>query len=119
MSGLILYRTEDGQAEISLRTLDGSVWLTQLEIAELFATTKQNTSLHIANILKEGELDAGSVVKDSLTTAADGKNYRTRLFSLPLILGRKVETKAADEEDLRELEAAEKYLERVSKGEKS
>ena len=86
MSPLILYRTEDGQAQINLRALDGSVWLTQLEMAELFATTKQNASLHIANILKEGELDAVSVVKESLTTATDGKNYRTKLFSLPLIL---------------------------------
>lgn len=86
MSGLILYRTEDGQAEINLRAYDGTAWLTQLEIAELFATSKQNASLHIANILKEGELEAASVVKESLTTAADGKSYRTKLFSLPLIL---------------------------------
>ena len=86
MSGLILYRTEDGQTEINLRAHDGTAWLTQLEIAELFATSKQNASLHIANILKEGELEAASVVKESLTTAADGKSYRTKLFSLPLIL---------------------------------
>lgn len=86
MSGLILYRTEDGKAEINLRAQDGTAWLTQLEIAELFATTKQNVSLHIANILKEGELEQDSVVKESLTTAADGKSYKTKLFSLPLIL---------------------------------
>lgn len=86
MSGLILYRTEDGKAEINLRAQDGTAWLTQLEIAELFATTKQNVSLHIANILKEGELEQDSVVKESLTTAADGKSYKTKLFSLQLIL---------------------------------
>lgn len=52
MSELILYRTEDGKAEVYLRAEAGSVWLTQAEIAELFATTKQNVSLHARNILK-------------------------------------------------------------------
>ncbi|MEW5903583.1 MAG: virulence RhuM family protein [Pseudomonadota bacterium] len=86
MSELILYQTEDGKAEVRLRAEDGSVWLTQGEIAELFATTKQNVSLHAANILKEGELAEESVVKESLTTAADGKNYRTKLYRLEMIL---------------------------------
>jgi len=86
MSELILYQTEDGKAEVRLRAEDGSVWLTQAEIAELFATTKQNVSLHAANVLKEGELVTGSVVKESLTTAADGKNYRTKLYRLEIIL---------------------------------
>ncbi len=85
-SAFILYRTEDGDAEINLRAQDGTVWLTQLEIAELFATTKQNVSLHANNILKEGELSGNAVVKDSLTTAADGKHYKTKFFSLPMIL---------------------------------
>ncbi|HCI12483.1 MAG: hydroxyacid dehydrogenase [Gallionellales bacterium GWA2_60_142] len=86
MSELILYRTDDGKAEVRLRAGDGSVWLTQGEIAELFATTKQNVSLHAANILKEGELVEHSVVKESLTTATDGKRYRTRLYRLEMIL---------------------------------
>lgn len=86
MSELILYQSEDGQTELKLRAEDGSVWLSQLEIAELFATSKQNVSLHVANILKEGELTANSVVKDSLTTAADGKRYRTKLYRLEMIL---------------------------------
>ena len=86
MSELILYQTEDGLTRVQLRVVDGSVWLSQLEIAELFATSKQNVSLHAANVLKEGELLADSVVKDSLTTAADGKNYRTKLYRLEMIL---------------------------------
>jgi hypothetical protein len=85
-SELILYHSVDGQTELRLRAEDGSVWLTQLEMAELFASTKQNVSLHINNILKEGELPEDSVVKESLTTAADGKKYRTKLFNLPMIL---------------------------------
>jgi len=83
---VILYRTDDGKALVQLRAMGGSVWLSQIEIAELFATTKQNVSLHIRNILKEGELVADSVVKESLTTAADGKNYRTQLYRLEMIL---------------------------------
>jgi hypothetical protein len=86
MSELILYQTEDGKAEVRLRAEEGSVWLSQGEIAELFATTKQNVSLHTANVLKEGELVEGSVVKESLTTASDGKNYRTKLYRLEMIL---------------------------------
>jgi len=83
---LILYNTEDGAATIGLRAIDGTVWLTQLEMAELFDTSKQNVSLHINNILSEGELAADSVVKESLTTAADGKAYRTKVYNLDAIL---------------------------------
>src|SRR5690606_35701818 len=61
-------------------------WLTQLEMAELFDTSKQNVSLHLGNILSEGELPAASVVKESLTTAADGKAYRTKVYNLDAIL---------------------------------
>lgn len=83
---LILYNTDDGMATIGLRAVDGTVWLTQLEMAELFDTTKQNVSLHINNILSAGELTADSVVKESLTTAADGKAYRTKVYNLDVIL---------------------------------
>jgi hypothetical protein len=82
MSELILYQTDDGHAEVRLRAEAGSVWLTQVEIADLFATTKQNVSLHAKNIIKEGELDEDSVVKESLTTAADEKNYRYKAITL-------------------------------------
>ena len=83
---LILYTTDDGEAEIGLRAIDGTVWLTQAEVAELFATTKQNVSLHMNNILVDGELLAESVVKESLITAADGKAYRTKIYNLDAIL---------------------------------
>ena len=83
---LIIYHGPDGAAEIQLRAEDGSVWLTQLEMADLFASTKQNISLHTKNILEEGELPTGSVVKESLTAAADGKKYRTKLYNLHMIL---------------------------------
>ena len=69
MAEIIIYNTEDGQANIKLYATDGTVWLNQAQIAELFDTTKQNISLHINNIFNEGELDQLSVVKDYFTTA--------------------------------------------------
>ena len=86
MSQLILYTSNDGRTRLDLRVDGRTVWLTQLEIAELFQITKQNVSLHARNILADGELDAESVVKESLTTASDGKRYKTRLYNLDLIL---------------------------------
>jgi hypothetical protein len=86
MSDLILYTTDDGRTQLHLRVEGDSIWLRQLEIAELFQTTKQNVSLHVKNIFEDGELRQDSVVKESLTTAADGKNYRTKLYNLDLIL---------------------------------
>lgn len=86
MSNLILYTSSDGKTRLNLRADAQTVWLTQGEIAELFQTTKQNVSLHAKNIFGDGELAEDSVVKESLTTAADGKNYRTKLYNLDLIL---------------------------------
>jgi len=83
---LILYRTEDGKANIALFARDGNVWLSQTQLAELFATSKQNVSSHIINILKENELRENSVVKDFFTTATDGKEYNVRHYALPMIL---------------------------------
>jgi hypothetical protein len=83
---LILYTTEDGRVEMQLRVAEGTVWLSQAEMAELFQSTKQNVSLHVRNILDEGELSAESVVKDYLTTAADGKDYRVKYYNLDMIL---------------------------------
>ena len=86
MSSLIIYTSDDGATRINLRVEAESIWLSQLEIAELFQTTKQNVSLHAKNIFDERELSPDSVVKDSLTTAADGKKYHTQLYHLELIL---------------------------------
>lgn len=69
---LILYTSDDGKSTVSLFERDGSVWLNQLQMEELFATSKQNVSFHIASVLKDRELDINSVVKDYLTTAANG-----------------------------------------------
>ena len=83
---IIIYRTADGRASVALFAKDGKIWLNQQQMAELFATSKQLISHHIANILKEKELDQISVVKQYLTTAADGKNYNVVFYSLEMII---------------------------------
>jgi len=83
---IIIYKTADGKASVALYAKDGNVWMNQNQLAELFATSKQNISLHIINILKEGELAENSVVKDYLTTASDGKEYNITFYSLDMIL---------------------------------
>ena len=85
-SEIIIYQTDDGRTRIDVRMEEETVWLSQAQMAELFRTTKQNISLHINNAFAEGELEQDSVVKESLTTAADGKNYRTRYYSLDVII---------------------------------
>ena len=83
---IILYESGDGNIKVSLFARDGSVWLHQLQLAELFATSKANINIHISNILKDKELEADSVVKDYLTTASDGKNYKVKFYSLEMIM---------------------------------
>ena len=83
---IIIYRTADGRASVALFAKDGKIWLNQQQMAELFATSKQLISHHIANILKENELNKISVVKQYLTTAADGKNYNVVFYSLEMII---------------------------------
>ena len=85
-NNFIMYTTDDGQVDIEVRLEDENVWLTQNSMAELFDTTKQNISLHIKNIFEEKELEENSVVKHSLTTAKDGKNYKTKFYNLDLII---------------------------------
>jgi hypothetical protein len=83
---IIIYKSADGQAKVSLFAKDGMVWMNQNQLAELFATSKQNISQHIIKILEEGELQENSVVKNYLTTAEDGKEYNVTFYSLEMIL---------------------------------
>ena len=83
---LILYNSADGKSSVSLLARDGSVWLNQMQLAELFATSVPNISQHINNILKDKELTADSVIKNYLTTATDGKPYQVKFYSLEMIL---------------------------------
>jgi hypothetical protein len=85
-SDILIYQTEDGQTKIDVTMEDETVWLAQAQMVELFQTSKQNVSLHINNIFKEGELNELSVVKEYLTTASDGKKYKTKFYNLDVII---------------------------------
>lgn len=83
---IIIYNTADGKAAVSLYARDGSAWMSQKQLSELFDTSVPNISIHISNILKENELNENSVIKDYLITAADGKQYEVTFYSLEMIL---------------------------------
>lgn len=83
---IIIYNTQDGKTAVSLLTKDGTVWMNQNQLAELFGTSKQNIGQHIASILEDNELDHNSVVKNYFTTAADGKDYNVTFYALEMIL---------------------------------
>src|SRR5205809_7746226 len=85
-SEIIIYQTQDKKTQIEVRLEDETVWLSQLQMAELFQTTKQNISQHILNIVEEGEVTQNSVVKEYLTTAADGKKYQIAFYHLDVII---------------------------------
>ena len=86
MNNLILYTTDDGKSQFVLRQLSDQVWLTQLELADLYQTTKQNISKHIKAVIADGELAEGAVVNSKLTTADDEKSYLVKHYSLPMII---------------------------------
>jgi hypothetical protein len=85
-SQIIFYQSEDGSSRIEVRLDEGTVWLTQALIAELYQTSIPNINIHIRNILTAGELEEDSVIKDYLITAADSKSYRTKFYNLDMIL---------------------------------
>lgn len=85
-SSLIIYHTVDGKASVALFARDGNVWMNQSQLAELFATSLPNISMHISNILKENELLENSVVQDYLTTASDCKQYNVKFYALDMVL---------------------------------
>lgn len=85
-NNIILYTTNDGKASVELYEFGESLYLAQNAIAELFATSRANITMHIANILKDGELSEDLVCKEYLHTAKDGKSYNTKFYSLEMIL---------------------------------
>jgi len=85
-SQFLLYQTSDGQTRLEVRLENETVWLSQSQMGELFQTSVPNVSMHIRNVFAEGELQLGSVVKEFLTTAADGKNYQTKFYNLDVII---------------------------------
>ena len=85
-TGEIVMYQPDETIRLEVRVENETVWLTQQQMADLFQTTRNNITLHIGNIFKEGELVETSVRKDSLLTATDGKKYRTKIYNLDVII---------------------------------
>ena len=86
---LILFRSQDGKSEVELRVEGDTVWLTQLEIAQLFDTTVPNINIHVRKILEEGEVDGKATIKQDLIVRSEGARKvrrNTKLYSLPMIL---------------------------------
>jgi len=83
---IIIYQPEDLTLVFDVRVEDETVWLTQIQMADLFQTTRNNITIHIGNIFKEKELEEISVGKDSLLAARDGKKYHTKFYNLDVII---------------------------------
>lgn len=86
---IVIYQTEDGKTQLDVKLENETVWLTQAQMTELFQTTKQNISLHINNIFKEGELDSKATVKEYLTVQHEGKRTvrrKVKYYDLDVII---------------------------------
>ncbi|WP_151089026.1 virulence protein RhuM/Fic/DOC family protein [Hymenobacter baengnokdamensis] len=83
---VLLYQTPDGQIQLDVQLDHDTVWLTQAQMSELFDTTKQNVSLHIRNLFREGELSESASVKESLTVVPDGREYVIKYYNLDVII---------------------------------
>jgi hypothetical protein len=96
-SEIVLYQAADGKTRLEVQFQGETAWLSQAQMAELFQTTIPNVSMHLRNVFAEGELQADSVIQEFLTTAADGKNYATKFYSLDAIIsvGYRVKSRVA------------------------
>ena len=86
---IVIYQTEDGQTQIDVRLENETVWLTQAQMVELFQTTKQNVSLHVGNVFKEGELEQEATVKEYLTVQNEGNRKvarKVKYYNLDVII---------------------------------
>lgn len=83
---ITIFETEDGKTRVEVRFEHDNVWLTQKLMAELYECSADNISLHLKHVFADKELNESSVTEDSSVTAADGKKYRTKLYSLEVII---------------------------------
>ena len=86
---IVIYQSEDGQTQVDVRLENETVWLTQAQMVELFQTTKQNVSLHVGNVFKEGELEQESTVKEYLTVQNEGErkvSRKVKYYNLDVII---------------------------------
>jgi len=86
---IVIYQSEDGKTQVDVRLENETVWLTQAQMVELFQTTKQNVSLHVGNVFKEGELEQESTVKEYLTVQKEGErkvSRKVKYYNLDVII---------------------------------
>lgn len=86
---IVIYQSEDGQTQVDVRLENETVWLTQAQMVDLFQTTKQNVSLHVGNVFKEGELEEKSTVKEYLTVQKEGErkvSRKVKYYNLDVII---------------------------------
>ncbi|OFQ16961.1 hypothetical protein HMPREF2955_11005 [Prevotella sp. HMSC073D09] len=86
---IVIYQSEDGQTQVDVRLGNETVWLTQAQMVELFQTTKQNVSLHVGNVFREGELEQESTVKEYLTVQNEGErkvSRKVKYYNLDVII---------------------------------
>lgn len=82
----LIFEQQKEEQGIEVRFEDGDLWLTQKAMGELYDTTRNNITMHIQNIFKDGELEEKSVSKEYLLTASDGKNYHTKYYNLDAVI---------------------------------
>lgn len=93
----LTFAYQTGGDGVEVRVQDGTIWLSQKHIGQLFETTPENVLMHLKNIFAEEELAEDSVAKIFLATATDGKNYRIKHYNLDAIIavGYRVNSKRA------------------------
>ena len=114
-SNILIYQNEKGNIKVDVRFVDGSVWLSQAQICELFGKAKSTISEHISAIFEDGELDRDSVVRNYRTTASDGKNYSVDYYNLDMIIAIGFKARSSTGTKFR-VWANEKLKEYITKG---
>ena len=114
-SNILIYQNEKGNIKVDVRFEDGSVWLSQAQICELFGKAKSTISEHISAIFEDGELDRDSVVRNYRTTASDGKNYSVDYYNLDMIIAIGFKARSSTGTKFR-VWANEKLKEYITKG---
>jgi len=85
-SNIIIYKTSTGNISVQVQYEDGTFWLTQKRMAELFGVEVNTINYHLKEVFKNGELQENSVIRKIRITAADGKNYQTNFYHLDAII---------------------------------
>jgi len=114
-SNILIYQNENGKVKVDVLFVDGSLWLSQLQLCEVFGKAKSTISAHIKAIFEDEELDKSAVVRNYRTTALDGKNYNIDYYSLDMIIAIGFRVRSSTGTKFR-IWANEKLKEYITKG---